>query len=70
MFTESAPRPIQSMSRNVRQSVVLCVSSPMAGNHVDWRLLVEERITKVAKQRNLISFRLMIFSVEYFFWGG
>ena len=50
-FTELAPTPIQSISFDVCLFVV-CVSfvpSDDNRNHVDWRLLVKERIAKIAK---------------------
>ena len=53
LFTESAPRPIQSQSRDVREawpawlSVCLSVHIWKPSFPVDCRLLVKERITNI-----------------------
>ena len=52
-FTESAPRPIQLISRHVRRFVMcLFVPSCETRNHVDWRFVDKECTTKIAKLRN------------------
>ena len=55
--TESAPRRIQSLGRNVLLFVCpLSVPSNGTGNRLDWRLLVKERIAKIAKLRRTFVF--------------
>ena len=46
LFTESAPRPILSISRNVRGCVYV-VPSWKPRFPVDWKPLVEERIANI-----------------------
>ena len=48
IFTELAPRPIQTISCNVR---LLCVPSVVNRNCIDWRLLVKKCIAKIPKLR-------------------
>ena len=57
LFTESPPRPIQSICRNVCVSVC-CVFVPSVGDR-DWegrRLQVEEHIVIIAKSGPLLFF--------------
>ena len=51
IFPESATRPINSISCNVRGFVWLFVLSAGTWNRVDWTLLVKGRIAKMAKLR-------------------
>ena len=57
--TESVPRPIQSISYDVHPwfcvSVCVFVTSAGTQNRKDWRLLVKESFSKIAKLRNLFS---------------
>ena len=48
IFPESAPRPIQSLSYNIR---LLSVPSARTRNRMDWRLLVKEHIAKMSRLR-------------------
>ena len=67
IFTESAPRPIQSISCNVRDLyVVTCLWSVHVWKPhfpVDWRLLVEERIAN-----NWHNWRFQDFAFSMIFW--
>ena len=56
IFTDSAPWPIQSISRNVRYNVCLPVHSWKLRFPVDWRLLVEERIAYIGILLDVLLF--------------
>ena len=58
IFTESAPRPIQPVSRSV---LMLSVSSARTHNRMDWRPLVKERNIQITKLRN--TFYLECFEI-------
>ena len=51
-YTESDPRPIQSITCDVRECVCLFFTLAGTRNWVDWRLLIEECIVKMAIIRN------------------
>ena len=62
--------PIQSISRDVRLSVVLCVQSPRTRYCVDWSLLVKDRVAKIAKLRNHFLFEGLGNFLDLKFFGG
>ena len=64
LFTESTPRPIQSVSRNV---LFLFVPSVGNRNRMNWRLLVNECIAKFTKWfLEILDNFLDKFSLEFF----
>ena len=52
LFTENVTRPLLFKSCDVRLLSVVCPSVPSVGNQNKerWRLVVQERIAKIAKQ--------------------
>ena len=64
VFTESAPRPIQSSSRDVH----MYVPSVDNQNRESWRLLVKECIANIGKLRTLFLECFMNFCVINIFW--
>ena len=65
IFTELASTPIQLISCDVHVFFVCCLFVPSDGtrNRVDWRILVEERIAKVANLRANFLINLSTFVV-------
>ena len=59
--------PIQSISRNVRQSVVCLLSGTR--NRMDWRLLVKEHIAKIAGLQGLLLWLLALVTSDFFFFS-
>ena len=73
IFTESAPRPLQSIICNVCLSVCVFVSSVSDRNQESWRLLVNERTAKVTKIRTPFIGRfqpLFWFLIFFVLWGS
>ena len=66
VFTESAPTPIQTISRDVRLHVVSSQKPRFPG---DWRPLVEERVANVGSQSYLKAFDDFLYKKTHMFWG-